>query len=589
MSLDPKKDLKRKQKLDKKKAKNDNINNNKNLVDFDHFIIKQITKDGNCFYRTLSYYYRETENDHKEFRELIVKYIEKNPQEYYFFISDEDIGVGDNIDEHIKNDMKNQFIINYAKNASTDGEWAGDIEIATACTLLNCNILMYTLDSNGYSIYNNFSPDNNNENIGNTINILYINNNHFNLLLPNDDTNTNIQNIIEKEISFKELEKILYKEKKKYNRSLNEKLKININKKIYVDYPKLLFKNYYNEIYDYIQDNNKLPTRLAYIKGKNRKTVEKRRTRFRKMVREKYRINCDRLQYNYYYKNKFIWLNIIYKEEKLPILNYTHYSNKHLKRETMDEKIIEMGFYWYGFSTDITNFIKNCGVCHVDLEGKQLKPNPKIMLTYGSHKRYQSDIWYLPEKLRENSNYLYCLDIIDHFSKWLGSFLLKNKSADLVVSKIKSFIRNNGTCQIFQTDNGKEFNNILLKTYLENNNIKYLRSAPYHPQSNGCCEAVHKEIKNYLLRSKELQKDSFDLEISLEDAIDFHNNRKLKSTGFKPIEIKDCSNEELIDQINKNIIKSMKRKIKKDNNIQKNTLLLIASEIEKSGNRYILK
>ena len=211
------------------------------------------------------------------------------------------------------------------------------------------------------------------------------------------------------------------------------------------------------------------------------------------------------------------------------------------------------------------------------------------MLTYGSHKRYQSDIWYLPENLRENSNYLYCLDIIDHFSKWLGSFLLKNKNADLVVAKIKSFIRYNGTCQIFQTDNGKEFNNILLKTYLENNNIKYLRSAPYHPQSNGCCEAVHKEIKNYLLRAKELQKDSFDLEISLEDAIDFHNNRKLKSTGFKPIEIKDCSNEELIDQINKNIIKSMKRKIKKDNNIQKNTLLLIASEIEMSGNRYILK
>ena len=73
------------------------------------------------------------------------------------------------------------------------------------------------------------------------------------------------------------------------------------------------------------------------------------------------------------------------------------------------------------------------------------------------------------------------------------TFLLRNKTADLVLSKIKSFIRNNGQCQIFQTDNGKEFNNIVLKTYLENNNIKYLRSAPYHPQSNGCCEAVHKE------------------------------------------------------------------------------------------------
>ena len=67
-----------------------------------------------------------------------------------------------------------------------------------------------------------------------------------------------------------------------------------------------------------------------------------------------------------------------------------------------------------------------------------------------------------------------------------------------------------------------------MKIYLENNNIKFLRSSPYHPQSNGCCEAVHKEIKNFLLLKKEKQKEKFDIEVSIEDAIDFHNNRKLK-------------------------------------------------------------
>ena len=116
-----------------------------------------------------------------------------------------------------------------------------------------------------------------------------------------------------------------------------------------------------------------------------------------------------------------------------------------------------------------------------------------------------------------------------------------------------------------------------------------MRSAPYHPQSNGCCEAVHKEIKNNLLNAKNIQKESFDLEISLEEAIDFHNNRKLKSTGLKPIELRDCTNEAIIKQVNKNIIKYMKRKIKKDNKIEKNTLLLIAYDIEKKGNKYVLK
>ena len=90
---------------------------------------------------------------------------------------------------------------------------------------------------------------------------------------------------------------------------------------------------------------------------------------------------------------------------------------------------------------------------------------------------------------------MYALDVIDHFSKWCYFFLLKNKGASLVLSKMKSFFEINGKPELFPTDNGKEFKNNKLKYYLENHNIKYIISTPYHPQSNGCCEALHKEIK----------------------------------------------------------------------------------------------
>ena len=255
----------------------------------------------------------------------------------------------------------------------------------------------------------------------------------------------------------------------------------------------------------------------------------------------------------------------------------------------MDIKIIAMGFYWYGYSSDSETFINNCGVCHSKNILEKMPSVPKIIISNGPHKRYQCDLWYLPEELKENNEYLYCLDIIDHFSKWMCSYLLKNKTADLVLAKIKSFIRANGKCEIFQTNNGKEFNNQTLKIYLDNNNIKYLRSAPYHPQTNGCCEAVHKEIKNYLLYLKEKEKDLFDLDIAIEEAIDFHNNRILKNTGFKPADLKDIEDENIINEVISNIIRSMQRKIKFDKKSLKNTLLLICQNIYFLSDKYILQ
>ena len=42
---------------------------------------------------------------------------------------------------------------------------------------------------------------------------------------------------------------------------------------------------------------------------------------------------------------------------------------------------------------------------------------------------FKSDIWYLNSKITEQTGYKYALDIIDHFSKWNGGYLLKTKSA----------------------------------------------------------------------------------------------------------------------------------------------------------------
>ena len=110
--------------------------------------------------------------------------------------------------------------------------------------------------------------------------------------------------------------------------------------------------------------------------------------------------------------------------------------------------------------------------------------------------------------------------------------MLKTKDSAAVLSENKSFIDINCLFKIFQTDNGLEFNN-LLKTYLENLNIKYVRGSLYHPQSNGGVEAFHKSIKNFLLNEYNSNKENFNIEISLIDACNYHNSKV--STFFHKI------------------------------------------------------
>ena len=58
------------------------LEDNYKTIEQDDYIIKAILPDGNCFYRSLSYFYRDTEDDHKEFRNLITSYISNN-LDYY--------------------------------------------------------------------------------------------------------------------------------------------------------------------------------------------------------------------------------------------------------------------------------------------------------------------------------------------------------------------------------------------------------------------------------------------------------------------------------------------------------------------------
>ena len=81
-----------------------------------------------------------------------------------------------------------------------------------------------------------------------------------------------------------------------------------------------------------------------------------------------------------------------------------------------------------------------------------------------------------------------------------------------------------------------------------------------------------------------IRKKKFNIEISLEEFIIYHNNNIHSATKRKPIDIKDLEDLDEINEINLNIIKSMSRKLKEESNIKENDLLLLSDNITVNNN-----
>ena len=82
----------------------------------------------------------------------------------------------------------------------------------------------------------------------------------------------------------------------------------------------------------------------------------------------------------------------------MPLLNYIHFHNNHIKRNLWFKKSLKWDIF--GVDIDIENIIKSCEICHSENAIKKIPDNPKIIITYCPNKHYQCDLWYLTENLK---------------------------------------------------------------------------------------------------------------------------------------------------------------------------------------------
>lgn len=133
------------------------------------------------------------------------------------------------------------------------------------------------------------------------------------------------------------------------------------------------------------------------------------------------------------------------------------------------------------------------------------EPSKKLIFTH-SNERFLSDITELPFELTTDNNYKYLLNIIDHFSKYVWSYLLYNKKSETIYKLIKDNFEKNGFPEQFGIDNSTEFAKKKLKEFLDTNNVKFIHGRAFNPHSQESVEPLHRTLKNKLLCKKFYEK-----------------------------------------------------------------------------------
>ena len=358
--------------------------------------------------------------------------------------------------------------------------------------------------------------------------------------------------------------------------------------------------NYYTDIFRYLYiDNNSLDIskysdKINAIKNTNSRDNKKRD--FRKKTKSYYLDENNQLfkkilikDKEFDIKNKRIISedNYNYLLEKIPetndILKYLHNIHKEdghrgitsLRKYLNNNNIFIEGV---NFLTEYT--VKNCESCAEKNKTKYKREPAKQIITFYPKQRYIMDLTELPKELKTNNNFIYLLDIIDHFSKYGISIPLENKEANTIFENLKTALECNGFPEELGSDNGKEFKNKILESYLNEKNVTFVHGLPYNPHSQGVVERFHKTVKDSLYSLYCDNIESFDIIKALDIVIKKYNNHVHSTTKFTPNQIFFSNDENLFKKVLENMKASFKR-INSDNiNFKNNEKCLLKTKFK---------
>lgn len=92
------------------------------------------------------------------------------------------------------------------------------------------------------------------------------------------------------------------------------------------------------------------------------------------------------------------------------------------------------------------------------------------------------------------------LVMVDAHSKWLEAHIMSNITATTTIEKLRQVFSTHGLPDSLVSDNATTFTCDLFQEFMRRNGIRHVRSAPFHPASNGLAERAVQTLKEGLKR-----------------------------------------------------------------------------------------
>ena len=176
---------------------------------------------------------------------------------------------------------------------------------------------------------------------------------------------------------------------------------------------------------------------------------------------------------------------------------HDHKTGRHLGRDKTLTKIRHR-FYWYGMGRDVLIHVNTCAACSLN---KRVQQHPRTHLQ--NYKagcpgdRVHLDILGPFRESKRHNRYV--LMIIDQFSRWLEIVPLPDQEAETIARAFfENFVVRFGVPFMAHTDQGRNFESDMFRSFCILMEITKTRTTPYRPSSNGQVERYNQLVLNFL-------------------------------------------------------------------------------------------